>query len=206
MKLSAVRGRYTVVKTQIKTACRTTDDRTLPERIADGDPNASREMVETHYPELYRYAGAMLRSPADAEDAVHDTFVSALEALGKYRPERIRELAIRAWLYRIALNKVRNNFRRSNRRREVPLPESESAAVGPDLDGVMDALDALARLPEKQRVAVTLRHMQDLPYAEIADATGWPENTVKTLVRRGMLRLREAFGNTITSIEAEEKT
>ena len=53
----------------------------------------------------------------------------------------------------------------------------------------MDALDALGRLSERQRVAVALRYLEDLPYAEIAEATGWPENTCKTLVRRGIGRL-----------------
>ena len=52
----------------------------------------------------------------------------------------------------------------------------------------MDALAALDRLPERQRVAVMLRYMEDLPYG-ISRATGWPENTCKTLVRRGIQRL-----------------
>ena len=55
----------------------------------------------------------------------------------------------------------------------------------------MDVLGALRKLPERQRVAVTLRYMQNLPYAEISAATGWPEGTARTLVRRGVMRLRK---------------
>jgi RNA polymerase sigma-70 factor (ECF subfamily) len=44
-------------------------------------------------------------------------------------------------------------------------------------------------LSERQRVAVALRYVEDLPYAEVAKRTGWPENTCKTLVRRGIERL-----------------
>jgi DNA-directed RNA polymerase specialized sigma24 family protein len=44
-------------------------------------------------------------------------------------------------------------------------------------------------LSERQRVAVTLRYLEDLPYAGISEVTGWPENTCKTLVRRGIGRL-----------------
>jgi RNA polymerase sigma-70 factor, ECF subfamily len=44
-------------------------------------------------------------------------------------------------------------------------------------------------LSERQRVAVALRYLEDLPYARIAEVTGWPENTCKTLVRRGIGRL-----------------
>jgi RNA polymerase sigma-70 factor (ECF subfamily) len=53
----------------------------------------------------------------------------------------------------------------------------------------MDMLVALGHLSERQRVAVALRYVEDLPYAEIAETTGWPENTCKTLVRRGIARL-----------------
>ena len=55
----------------------------------------------------------------------------------------------------------------------------------------MDVLAALGRLPERQKVAVTLRYLQDLSYGEISGVTGWPEGTAKTLVRRGLMRLRK---------------
>ena len=58
----------------------------------------------------------------------------------------------------------------------------------------MDVLGALGRLPERQRVAVTLRYVEDLPYADISEATGWPENTCRTLVRRGIGRLGVLLG------------
>jgi RNA polymerase sigma factor (sigma-70 family) len=80
----------------------------------------------------------------------------------------------------------------------MPVGEDPSTLLGNSTDGLgerredaMDALAALAYLPEKQRVAVTLRYLQDLPYAEIARITGWPESTAKTLVRRGLIRLRD---------------
>ena len=84
-------------------------------------------------------------------------------------------------------------------RREVAVadvPEGPSArsrtASGPEehSEAWLDAAAALGRLPERQRVAVALRYLADLPYAEIAEVTGWPENTAKTLARRGVGRLR----------------
>jgi RNA polymerase sigma-70 factor (ECF subfamily) len=66
---------------------------------------------------------------------------------------------------------------------------SGSASGAEDKEAWMDTLGALRRLPERQRVAVALRYFEDLPYAEIAGVTGWPENTCKTLVRRGVERL-----------------
>jgi RNA polymerase sigma-70 factor (ECF subfamily) len=168
-------------------------------RLADGDPDAPRELVKRHHIELYRYARALLRDDPAAEDAVQETFERALVALGKYPEERIETLSLRPWLYRITLNVVRNAWRQ--RRREVSMAETPErtderfgtvpgCVSGADYkEAWMDALDALGRLSERQRVAVALRYLEDLPYAEIAEATGWPENTCKTLVRRGIGRL-----------------
>jgi RNA polymerase sigma-70 factor (ECF subfamily) len=159
-------------------------------RLADGDPLAPRELVERHYVELYRYAFSVLRDERAAEDAVQDAFERALGALGRYPDERLRTMRLRPWMYRITLNVARNRLRR---RREEPVGEV-SAVVGAgdddDREVNMDVLAALGRLPDRQRVAVTLRYLQDLPYAEISGVTGWPEGTVKTLVRRGLARLR----------------
>jgi RNA polymerase sigma-70 factor, ECF subfamily len=175
----------------------------LARRLAAGDLDAPRQLVEWHHAELYRYALALLRDASVAEDIVQGTFERALAALGKYPEERIRALHLRPWLYRIALNLVRNTWR--DRRREVPVaqtPEKTDGrldtglgfAFGSDREAWMDALEALGRLSERQRVAVALRYLEDLPYARISEATGWPENTCRTLVRRGIGRLGVLLG------------
>ena len=162
----------------------------LAARLADGDPAAPRDLVGRHYAELYRYAFSVLRDERAAEDAVQDAFERALGALGRYPEGRLRNMKLRPWMYRVTLNVARNRLRR---RREVPA-EVVSAADGgwthENPEDVMDVLGGLAKLPERQRVAVTLRYLQDLPYAEISGITGWPEGTVKTLVKRGLARLR----------------
>jgi RNA polymerase sigma-70 factor, ECF subfamily len=165
----------------------------LAARLADDDPRAPRELVERHQTELYRYTFAMLRDREAAEDAVQDAFERALSALGRYPEERLRGMRLRAWLYRVTLNVVRNALRRN--RRETPedpekLSELAGVASGEGREETMDVLVALGRLPERQRTAITLRYLQDLPYAEVAAATGWPEATARTLARRGLGRLR----------------
>ena len=162
----------------------------LAARLADGDPLAPEALVERHYRELYRYAYSVLREQRSAEDTVQDAFERAFSALGRYSEERLRAMRLRPWMYRITLNVARNRLRR---RREVRV-EAPSVAGGAasdqDREAVMDVLAALGELPERQRVAVMLRYLQDMPYAEISSATGWPEGTAKTLVRRGLVRLR----------------
>jgi len=170
----------------------------LARRLAEGDPGAPGAMVERHHAELYRYARALLRDTPAAEDAVQEAFERAFAALGKYPEERIAALSLRPWMYRIVLNVVRNAWR--DGRREVSVAETPEEAEerfemapgstpGADTDAWLDALDAMDRLSERQRVAVALRYLEDLPYAGISEATGWPENTCKTLVRRGIGRL-----------------
>ena len=169
----------------------------LARRLADGDPGAPRELVERHHAELYRYARALLRDAPAAEDAVQEAFERAFAALGKYPQERVGTLSLRPWLYRITLNVIRNAWRK--RRRELSVAETlgpderfgamSGLASGAEREAWLDTLEALGQLSERQRVAVTLRYLEDLPYAGISEVTGWPENTCKTLVRRGIRRL-----------------
>jgi RNA polymerase sigma-70 factor, ECF subfamily len=185
------------METELESANHMRNKDPLAKRLADGDPGAPVELVERHHAELCRYARALLRDAPAADDAVQTAFERAFVALGKYPEERIAALSLRPWLYRIVLNVVRNVWRES--RREVPVAETpepdesfgtvSGSAPGADSEAWMDALGALGRLSERQRVAVALRYVEDLPYAEIAEATGWPENTCKTLVRRGIARL-----------------
>jgi len=154
-------------------------------------------LVERHHAEIYRYARVLLRDTPAAEDAVQEAFSKAFDALGRYSGERIGAMRLRPWLYRITLNVVRNAWR--DGRFEVPVagtPEGDDGrsgvvpgVTGADEEAWMDVLWALGRLSERQRVAVSLRYLEDLPYAGISAATGWPENTCKTLVRRGIGRL-----------------
>jgi RNA polymerase sigma-70 factor (ECF subfamily) len=163
----------------------------LARRLANGDPSAPREMVERHRAELLRYATALLRDATSAEDAVQEAFGRAFDALGRYPEERIRWLSLRAWLYKITLNVVRNSWRGEGREMPVARVPERPGGVSPAApEARLDALEALRLLPERQRTAVALRYLSDLPYPEISVATGWPEATCKTLVRRGLGRLR----------------
>lgn len=169
----------------------------LARRLANGDPCAPRELVESLHTELYRYARSLLRDVPAAEDAVQEAFEKAFTALGKYPHERIEILSLRPWLYRITLNVVRNAWR--DGRHEVPVAETPEgggqsgkmagSTPGAEREARLDTLEAIGRLAERQRVALTLRYFEDLSYAEISGITGWPESTCKTLVRRGIRRL-----------------
>lgn len=137
---------------------------------------------------------------AEAEDLTAEAFLRAYRALRGYPPERILALQPRAWLVTILLNVWRNHTRAAARRPAALDLASVAEPIDPRAD-VAEAIERhetgrqlagqLARLPERQRIAVVLRHVNDLPITEIADVLGCPPGTVKSDISRGLRRLRE---------------
>ncbi|GAA0343206.1 sigma-70 family RNA polymerase sigma factor [Actinoallomurus spadix] len=136
---------------------------------------------------------------ADAEDLTAEAFLRAYRALAGYEPQRIESLRPRPWLMTIVANLWRNTAR-SAARHPPPAPleaapeaadpaePTEQAAERSETGRELAAL--LGELPEEQRLAVVLRHVADLPIAEIATILGAPEGTVKSHISRGLKRLR----------------
>lgn len=161
----------------------------------EGTDRVFERLVLENQDRIYALSLAMTGNRHDAEDVAQDTFIRAYKALATYPPERIRALKQKAWLHRIAVNVVRNRVRGA-RPRLVELNGSEpDHATGPEEDVLrkveIDELAArVACLPMKYREAVVLRHVQDLSYAEVAEALGQPVGTVKANVHRGLKLLR----------------
>ena len=161
----------------------------------EGTERVFERLVLDHQDRIYALSLALTGNRHDAEEVAQDTFLRAYRALCGYSPERVRELKQRAWLHRIAVNVVRNRVR-GVRPRLVELNGSEpDRSSGPEEDVIrrseIDALAArVACLPARYREAVVLRHVQDLSYAEAAEALGQPVGTVKANVHRGLKILR----------------
>ena len=152
-------------------------------------------MVNEHQHRIYALGFALTGNRQDAEEVAQDTFLRAYRALVTYAPDRVRDLKQKAWLHRIALNVFRNRVRGA-RPRLVELNGSEpDRSSGPEEDALrrmeMDELACrVAALPPRYREALVLRHVQELSYAEAADALGQPVGTVKANVHRGLKLLR----------------
>lgn len=180
------------------------DDQDLLAALA-GDLDGSFEaLVERYGGPLYRFAFRLSGSAEDAEESAQDALVRAYRALAEYEPARIRALQLRPWLYRITLNVVRN---RTRRRRLELVPFDGDVPASEGMDGPERSLAAAERraemaallrtLPERYRVPVTLRHIEDLSYEEIGEALGQPVGTVKSNVSRGISALREMLKDEI---------
>lgn len=184
------------------------DDTRLAHDLAR-DLDASFEtLVHAHLDRCHAIALRMTGDPQDAEEVALDALVRAYRALASYEPERVREIRLRPWLATIVVNLCHN---RARRRRlpatslaplvEAGIEPASPLSAGPDAVSVRTALRTeLARqlmaLPERYRVPVVLRHVDDLSYAEIAMALGRPEGTLKSQVHRGLALLRAAMGDT----------
>jgi RNA polymerase sigma-70 factor (ECF subfamily) len=148
------------------------------------------ELLYRYYvKDVYHYALALLRNPADAEDVTQTTFLNAYRAYQRgvevEKPQN--------WLIKIAHNVARTGYARASRRvKEVPLDEhieqlAVAEAEGPD---VVAILRALGRLSFNQRAALVMRELEGRPYAEIADTIGVSVSAVETLIFRARKSLR----------------
>ncbi|MDL4776898.1 MULTISPECIES: RNA polymerase sigma factor [Thermomonosporaceae] len=175
--------------------------------VGDAVVAALADDLDAGFAALYEaYRGAVFSSAlrlcgrrAEAEDLAAEAFLRAYRALCGYGPGRIAELRPRAWLMTILMNVWRNNLRTAARRpASGPLEEApDPADPGQDVEGAAarhetgrELAGLLGELPEAQRAAVVLRHVADLPVAEIATVLDVPVGTVKSHISRGLARLR----------------
>lgn len=140
-------------------------------------------------PRLRRLAASLCRDRNGADDLVQDTVERALG-----RSHQFVGGNLRAWLTTIMLNRFRND-RRALARRPVLVDVDDPAisqklSVRPDAQGP-DIVRALDRLPEEQRTTLLLRTLEDLSYAEIAQAQGVPIGTVMSRLARARESLRQ---------------
>ena len=179
----------------------------LPAALAADLEGAFERLVRSYQDRLFGLALRLAGDPQDAEDITQDTFVRAYRALAAYPDARVKSLAVRPWLYRIALNVFRNRVR-GGHLRVISLDHAgaegafgitdQDAAVHPEraleqaeLQRTLSVL--VGALPARYRVAVVLRHVQDLGYREIAAILGQPLGTVKANVHRGLRLLQGAL-------------
>jgi len=138
---------------------------------------------------VYALARRMVDRPEDAQDLVQETYLAALRAWRDHRRPR----KVEPWLATICLNLGRSRFRASARRpTEVPLERIDRADPAQDpeeraLDAVRrdELVAAMWRLPQEQRVALTLVDLGGFTTAEAARAMGTPRGTVLSRVHRG---------------------
>ena len=150
-------------------------------RAQAGDTAAIQALVQTYQQEVFRLALSILDDPGEAEEATQDVFISALNALDKYRGEA----TFKTWLFSITINVCRRWWRkRQNRERLNQALQSifRLAGVGPThpeeilirREAKAELWEAVAGLGEKHRLPLILFYEHELPVAEIAKVLELP--------------------------------
>ncbi|MFV0332590.1 MAG: sigma-70 family RNA polymerase sigma factor [Tropicimonas sp.] len=146
-------------------------------------------VIEPLIPALRRYARALLRDPAAADDLVQDCLERAVGRWGQRRDGG----SPRSWIFAILHNLAMTRLRRaSSRPRLVPMDEAGERATPASQEGHLhcrDVLTALSRLPDEQRIVLLLVAVEDLTYAETAKVLEIPIGTVMSRLSRARERL-----------------
>ena len=167
-------------------------DATLVRRVLDGDTAAFTTLVDRHAAACTRFAIRMLANREDAEDAVQDSFLRAYRSLARYEERQ----AFRTWLFQILVNRCRTAAVRRQRRQRMFLVDDNavaSASVRPLADSTelrAELQRAIGRLDPEQREAFLLKHVEQLSYDEMAEATGVSVSALKMRVKRACGRLQ----------------
>jgi RNA polymerase sigma-70 factor (ECF subfamily) len=163
--------------------------------FARGDPDAARELSARLLPRALRHAARVLGDRDEAEDVAQEAMLRLWRAAGDWDANGPARPA--TWLHRVVANLAVDRLRRAGRSvgldPETPdaSPGAEARLVASDRIAALDA--ALALLPERQRQAVVLRHIEGLSNPEIAEILGVGIEAVESLTARGKRALKAAL-------------
>lgn len=162
---------------------------------ANGDPSAATQLTSRHASRLVGFAYRMLQDFTEAEDVAQDTMLRLWKMAPDWEPGRAQ---LSTWLFQVANNLCIDRLRK---RRTVPLdglpepkddtPDVEQAMISSERQNALNA--ALATLPDRQRQAVVLRHIEGLSNPEIADILEISVEATESLTARGKRNLTAAL-------------
>ncbi|HEX8322597.1 MAG TPA: sigma-70 family RNA polymerase sigma factor [Tepidisphaeraceae bacterium] len=177
-------------------------DIALMQRIAERDPAALRELYDRHAGLIYAIALKMLKSRDEADDLVTDLFWELWNKSARYDVTRAAPVT---YMVTLARSRCIDRLRRSNRHKASSLDSQaerqETDAPSPLEGALLDenrglVRQAMSRLDANQRQALESAYFEGLTHSEIAEKLGKPLGTVKTYIRQGLIRLREALRKT----------
>lgn len=169
------------------------EDRALLQAHLAGDPHAFNQLVRRHRPRMWAVAVRTLGDPEEASDAVQDACLSAYRSAASFRGDS----KVTTWLHRIVVNACLDRVRRKAVRPTVALPDepmADARDVLAEREVAIAVQQALALLPEDQRVAIVLIDLEGMSVDEAAAVLEVPGGTVKSRCFRGRARLAVSLG------------
>jgi len=158
--------------------------------------SALERVMAMYKVKIYNYLRVMVGDPELAEELTQDTFVKVY-----FKAHTLRTDNLKAWIYTIATNLARNEFRRRRIRNWISLEDigEATAAVNPEMENALTLQGLISRLPGKYRIPLVMKELDNFSFKEIAAMTGKPVGTVKTLVFRGKQRMRDMLADDAAS-------
>ena len=170
-------------------------DEFLMGQVADGRGDLLEWLVRRHAIGLLTFLSRMTGDHHRAEELFQEVFLAVWLKRRQYEYPR----PFRPWLYAIALNRCRADYR-VRRPSPVPLgeetmpdPEATPAEVAVSAETAAQVSEAVTRLPAQQRAVVVLRVWQGMPYSKIAEVVGCAEGTVRSHMHHALVTLRETL-------------
>lgn len=160
--------------------------------VKSGERKAFSELVLRHQRSLLRLTLRFTREQSLAEDVVQESFLKAYQKIHLFEGRS----SFKSWLFQIALNTAKNRFRERSHDslglEENQMSVDSSAESGMVHDDIRKRIRSeVDRLPDKQRMALTLRVFEDMSFKEIAQIMECPYDTAKANYRHALLKLRE---------------
>lgn len=173
-------------------------DEVLVRRLRGGEQGAGDELVRRHCEALLRYLHRLSGNPTLAEELHQQTWVSVLEHLDRF-DDTSGPGSFRAWVFRIATNKVNDLWRSRGRAKRatdglrlVTDQTSEDASMAMEGAELGDKVRrAIEELPDSQKQVVCMRYYANMKFTEIAATLGCPLNTALGRMHKAMLKLRK---------------
>ncbi len=166
-------------------------DHALLAAFADGDRRAAQQLTERLMPKIYAHAYYRLGNTSDAEDVTQEAFLKLWKVAPNWKQDKAH---VSTWLYRVVSNLCKDRYRRTTLEatNSIKEPTDESASPTSELDEQIrqKALyAAMSALPESQRLAVQLRHIDELTNPQIAEIMDLSIEAVESLTARGKRKL-----------------
>jgi len=167
-----------------------TDSLDLIEGLKRRDDQAFKKVMALYKDRIYTYLRMLTGDAALAEELAQDTFVKVY-----FKGHTLKSDNLKSWIFTIATNLARSHFRRHRLGRLFSLDEvadkHASIEYHPEVGPILEAM--LGKLPEKYRVPLVMREIDNFSFAEIAEVMKKPVGTIKTLVFRGKKQLQDAL-------------